>query len=190
MFSDHVEIPKNFKECYASDKTSERLWFLCEKIEGWGKFLLWFIVVSGLIIALLSSITVREISKGVYFTYTDRETSFDFMIFITMMLSTITYAFIEYCVYHILALLISSLASIVHNTRVTANIAIYNAAKKNEMINEESGKTMPLAPNHMFGYSLSQLAKEKSNDSFWICKKCATKNNANDLYYKDCGEYK
>ena len=140
MFSDNVEkkVPKNLKECYSIDNTSQNLWLWCERLEGWGKFLFWFIIVSGLITAIASSITVKEITKGIYYTYTDTETSFDFELFITALVSTSIYAFVEYCAYHVLALLISSLATMVQNTRITANIALYNVAKEEGILNKEN----------------------------------------------------
>lgn len=193
MFSDNVEkkVPKNLKECYATDNTSQNLWLWCERLEGWGKFLFWFIIVSGLIMAIASSITVREVTKGLYYTYTDTETAFNFAAFITTLVSTAIYAFVEYCVYHVLALLISSLATIVQNTRITANVTIYNAAKEEGILNEEPEKTTPSAPKQNTGYSLSELANKKTdgNDS-WICKECGTKNDVGNLYCKDCGKYK
>ena len=39
------------------------------------------------------------------------------------------YSFLEYCAYHILALLVGSLATIVQHTKITANITLYNSAK-------------------------------------------------------------
>ena len=52
--------------------------------------------------------------------------TFDFEIFIPLLLETALYAFLEYCAYHILALLIGALASIVQNTKISANVALYN----------------------------------------------------------------
>ncbi len=193
MFSDNAtkKVPKNLNECYKTDNTSQNLWSWCERLENWGKFLFWFIVVSGLIMSITSSITVREITKGMYYTYTDTETSFDFALFITSLVSTAIYAFIEYCVYHVLALLISSLATIVQNTRIAANVALYNAAKEEGIPNKEQESSTSSASKQNVGYSLSKLADEKTNtNGSWICKECGTKNDASNLYCKDCGKYK
>jgi len=105
------EIPKSLEECVVPDKTSQNLYSWAQRLEKWGMILFWVILAAGIIPALLS------ISKGQ-----------DFSIFVAQVLDTIIYAFIEYCVYHVLSLLISSLASIVKNTKITAKTTLYTAS--------------------------------------------------------------
>ena len=58
-------------------------------------------------------------------------------------------------------------------------------------LNEEPEKSTPSAPKQNAGYSLSELANKKTNgNDSWICKECGTKNDAGNLYCKDCGKYK
>lgn len=140
MFSGKAEktIPKNLKECYEADKTTHNLLVWSKRLDYLGQFLFVLIIVAGIILAITSSIAVNTTVVGPA-DDTITETSFDFVIFITSLITTAIYAFIEYCVYHVLALLISSLAAIVQNTKITANIALYNAAKE-EPLNDNSEK--------------------------------------------------
>lgn len=145
MFSGNAEkrIPINLSECYKTDNTTRNLWIWCERLEKWGKGLFCFLIISGLIIAIASSITVKEVVKGTYYVYTETETSFDVAIFITSLIQTATYAFLEYCTYHVLALLVGSLATIVQNAKITANVALYNAAKEEGTLNSSLSDELP-----------------------------------------------
>ncbi len=139
MFSGNVEkkVPKSFSQCYETDNTSRNLWIWCERLEKFGKILLWVIIIFGTIIAVSSSISTEEVTKGYYYTYTEEETSFDFALFIVTLTKTVIYAFVEYCIYHVLALLIAALATIVQNTRITANVALFVNSKAEKKVNEE-----------------------------------------------------
>ena len=134
MFSGNTEkrIPKNMEECIKPDSVSSNLWVWCERLEVLGKVLFWIIIVLGLFTAITTAISTDEIVSGSYYKYTERKTSFDIVVFITLIIEVLIYAFIEYCVYHVLALLIGALASIVQNTKVTANLALYNSIEKEE----------------------------------------------------------
>lgn len=135
IFSGNQEkkIPKNFKECYKTDSITQNLWLWCERLEKWGKILFWILLIGGLILSIRSSIVEKEVvvREATYWSdaKTEVRTTFDFELFIPLLLDTALYAFLEYCAYHIIALLIGSLASIVQNTKITANIALYNSAK-------------------------------------------------------------
>lgn len=135
MFSGNQEkkIPKNFEDCYKSDGITKNLGLWCERLEKLGSVLFWLIIISGIITAIASSFTVsvEEVTHGTYYTWTETETTtnFDWDIFVVSIVETALYAFIEYCVYHVLALLIASLASIVQHTKISANISLYTFAK-------------------------------------------------------------
>ncbi len=77
------------------------------------------------------SVSVEETTHGTYYTWTESETitTFEWDIFVVSIIETALYAFIEYCVYYVLALLIASLASIVQHTKITANISLYTSAQ-------------------------------------------------------------
>ena len=128
--SSNKKIPKNIEECIKQDLVSKNLWEWCKKLEKWGKILFWVLIIGGLFLSINSSIIEEEIivSSWVGETTEIRET-FSFEIFIPLFLNSILYAFIEYWTYHIITMLIGALASIVQNTTINSNIALYNAAK-------------------------------------------------------------
>ena len=132
MFSGYnkKEIPKNMEDCIKPDSVSSNLWGWCEWLEKWGKILFWVLIVGGLILSISTSIVEKEVvvREATYWSEAETELrkTFDFEIFIPLLLETALYAFLEYCAYHILALLIGALASIVQNTKISANVALYN----------------------------------------------------------------
>ena len=180
MSSSEKKVPKSLKECYATDKVSSNLWSWSERLEVWGGRVLVILIIIGIISTIGQAIQVVDIDED--------------LVFITVITSIITwilYAFIEYCVYHVLSLLIASLATIVQNTRITANIAIYNVAKEEGLFNEEPETHSSPKTKQPSGYSLSKLANGRTDSNgSWICKECGTKNDARKLYCKDCGKYK
>lgn len=135
MFSGNQEkkIPKSFKDCYKTDGLTQNLWLWCERLENWGKILFWVLIVGGLILSISTSIVEKEVvvREATYWSEAETELrkTFDFEIFIQLLLETALYAFLEYCAYHILALLVGSLATIVQHTKITANISLYKFAK-------------------------------------------------------------
>lgn len=167
MFKGNTEkiIPSNLKKCYETDNVAKNLWVWCERLETLGKVLFWILIISGVILALTSSITTVEETHGVYYTYTTEETEFDFNIFVNAILSTALYAFIEYCTYHILALLIGSLASIVQHNKISADIALYTATK-NEGIVFDNAETINNAPS-------DKTVTEKVEEKQISTKKCS-----------------
>ncbi len=202
MFSGHTEkkIPKDLESCYKLDAQDDavtyNLWRWSEATEKIGKILFWFIVISGIAIAIYTSISTVEVTKGTYYTYTKTETKFDVELFITALLDTARYALIEYFAYHVIALLIASLATIVQHTKITANIALYNAAKTYnideventtddmtdvEEVNEQEN-TEPVEQKKMFE---EVIPTEK-----WVCQKCGASNSKHSMCCSTCGEYK
>ena len=142
----HEKI-NSINDCLKPDALTENLWIWAERLEKLGKILFWIIIISGIVVALSTSITTAEVVKGIYYTYTTTETTFEFGIFFTAIVQTGVYAFIEYCAYHVLALLIGALANITQNTKATANMTEYVARKtlKEEDDNTiESGSAEPL----------------------------------------------
>ena len=136
MFSGNQEkrIPKNFNECYKADSITKNLWLWCERLEKLGSILFGLIIIFGIITAIEASftVTVEEVTHSNYYdtwTETETTTSFEWEVLLVSIVETALYAFIEYCVYHVLALLIGSLASMVQHTKITANIILYNSAK-------------------------------------------------------------
>ena len=198
MFSRNTDknVPKTLKDCYKTDSITENLWSWCIRLENWGKILFWILIVGGLILAITSSIVEKEVVIKEATMWSSAETelrkTFDFGIFFSLAIDTALYAFLEYCAYHIIALLVGSLARIVQNTKVAADVAIYNAAKE-----EKDDSTPENEKNESY---LSRAAKEvekpirnnnsvASSSKVWVCKKCGEKNSSG-MYCKSCGEYK
>lgn len=170
MFSGNQEkkIPKNFKECYETDNVTQNLWIWCERLEKWGKILFWVLIVGGLILSISTSIVEKEVvvREATYWgeAETELRKTFDFEIFIPLLLETALYAFLEYCAYHILALLVGSLATIVQHTKITANITLYNSAKTEGVIGDE--ETMTEQPQkHYEKSSVLSIVDPSKNDS-------------------------
>ena len=69
-------------------------------MEKLGKILFWTIIISGIIIAVGTSIETVE-KHYIYANGTYEETEFSFSVFLTAILQTALYAFIEYCSYHV-----------------------------------------------------------------------------------------
>lgn len=189
MFSGYIkkEIPKNMDDCIKPDSVSTNLWVWCERLEKWGKILFWILFIGGLIFSISSSIVEKEVvvREATYWSdaKTEVRTTFDFELFIPLLLDTALYAFLEYCAYHIIALLIGALASIVQNTKITADIALYNTAKNESLIFD----TVPQTNNNP---TLKTPPKKSTTGNPWICKNCDTKNNPYALFCKNCGESK
>lgn len=136
MFSRQIkkEIPRSVDDCIKPDLVSTNLWEWCEWIEKWGKILFWVLLIGGLVLSISGSIVEKQVvvKEATRWSEAEKEirTTFDFERFIPLLLDTILYAFLEYCVYHVIALLIGALASVVQNTRISANVALYNTTYK------------------------------------------------------------
>ncbi len=103
------------------------------RLETLGKILFVAIIVIGVITAITSSF-YEDISIYSYRT----ETKFDWGMFFLQLMDTALTAFIEYCVYHVVALLIGALASITQNTRATARILEYKETVSKKSVMHET----------------------------------------------------
>lgn len=128
MFSETLKEAQinSINDCTRIDPVSDNLWTWAKRIETLGKILFWILIIDGLILSILSGYAGIGIEK--YLMPNDNE--FNFNIFLMSFLEYGLYAYLEFCSYHILALLIGSLASIVQNTRTTAKLAEYTARKE------------------------------------------------------------
>ena len=148
MFSGNQEkkIPRNFKGCYKTDSITQNLWLWCERLEKWGYILFWILIVIGVIDTIIAGINAQQLIEqiGAETVEEIREASAEmgieiptvFEALVNNLLSWTLYSFLEYCAYHILALLVGSLATIVQHTKITANIALYTTAKAEDVIDD------------------------------------------------------
>ena len=118
--------PKNLEECMDTSLVTSKLWSWSDWIERVGTILCALIIILGLIISIANSITTEKVE------------SFSFVVLLTSLITWGFYAFFEYCAYRTLALLIAALASIVQDTKISARVALYKAAK-------EESETYPYA---------------------------------------------
>ncbi len=175
MSTTEKKIPKSLKDCYVTDAVSYKLWYWSDWLEVWGGRVLIALIVIGIISIIAQAVQIADINED--------------LVFITVISSLVKwaiYVFIEYCAYNVLSLLIASLATIVQNTRITANVAIYNTAKEEGILPEDSED-----PITNSGYSLTKRARPRTDSNgFWFCEECGTRNEAKALHCKDCGKYK
>ena len=181
MFSgkEQKQVPQSLSECTAQDKTATNLHIWAERLEKWGSILFGLLILVGIISTITQTIEVADINEDLAFSAC-----------ITSLITWGLYAFIEYCAYHALALLVSALASITQNTIITANVALYEASK-----NEPKAAPVQSAPKFS--------AASFSTDSFtpipkgpaptantWVCKNCGTSNKKEYGQCKKCGQYR
>ena len=134
------KVPKTIEECVEVDSLSKHLWNWAHRLERYGKIVLGIIIACGFILAIYAGIVANETGEFVWGA-------------ILMTAGTWTaYAVVEYCAYYALFLLISALASVVQNTTITANIAVYSASY-------QRGRT---ADSQSVMKELGELAKRKA----------------------------
>ncbi len=160
------QIPKTLNECIRTDSTVSNLHAWAERLERWGETLFVILIVVGVIATIIEAAALVDVNED--------------MIFPTIVTSIITwglYAFIEYCAYHVIALLISALASITQHTMISANIALLESSKNNEV--EEAPQSS--APKAV-------LPKNDLPKSQKTCYACGYKQSAKNVACEKCGE--
>lgn len=131
---DKNAIATSIDECVKTGPVSEELWgwsMWCDKI---GKILFWVMIIWGIITSIIVGITVNKYGG----------TKFSFNLFISELIQRIIYAWLEYIIYHIISILISSLATITQNTRVTAKLTEYQLRKHENSFASEDSKVKSL----------------------------------------------
>lgn len=120
MFSGKKDkkIPQTLSECTRADDTVSNLHIWSERLENWGQVLFVILIIVGIISTISATIEMADVDEDLVFST-----------LIGSAASWSLYAFIEYCAYHVLALLISALASITQHTIITANVALFEATK-------------------------------------------------------------
>ena len=157
MFNSDKRIPRSLKECYETDRVTSILLGWSAWLRKWGIRMLIILIVFGIISTISDGIEISDIDES--------------MVVFTVITSAITwlwYAVIEYCAYNALALLIDALATIVQNTKITANIALYNAAKDEGVLDEENTASEPKVNKN-----IPPKVKEKpQTEHSWRCDGC------------------
>ena len=110
--------PQSIEDCTSQDSLTETLWSWAINLEKYGAVLLVLILLGGVLTAWSSAQVITNVAGN---------TEFSAPLFIASFMSTIIYAVLEYLVYHVLALLVASLAKIVQSTRAAARLAEWTA---------------------------------------------------------------
>ena len=114
------QTPATLDDCVRPDALSSQLWSWAQNLEKYGQWLLVLIVVGGILTSYFGAQVETSASS---------DPEFSPILFLSSFLQTIVYALVEYFLYHVLSLLVASLAKLVHNTRTAARIAEYRARK-------------------------------------------------------------
>lgn len=185
MFSGKKEkqIPQNLSECIKPDETVTNLHTWAERLEYWGSILFGLLIAIGIVSTIIETIEVANINEDLAFSAC-----------VTSLITWGLYAFIEYCAYHALALLISALGSITQNTIITANIALYEASKNAPNVDpvQSAPQSTPKFSAASFSpdsYTPAPKAPAPTADT-WVCKNCGTSNKKEYGQCKKCGQYR
>lgn len=148
MFSGNREkqVPKTFYDCYKTDNVTNNLWLWAERLETIG-------IVLAVIIGIATLITFIAIAIGEY----------EYSLILVGIIAAPIAAFLEYISFHIIALLIGSLASIVQNTKISADIALFT--NKDNNINDSTKNKKSKSTNTPNGIKTSnnKQSSEKNN---------------------------
>ncbi len=148
-------VPTSLKECYEVDEVSKKLSQWADWLKIWGKRILIIMLVFGVFSTIEDAIAMADIEEEmVVFTI------------ITSLASWALYAFIEYCTYNAVSLLVLALATIVQNTKITACVSLYNASKEEPVVAEEEPKTTAEVK------VVKEVTKETAHS--WRCSNCGT----------------
>lgn len=161
-------------ECVQSDRLSNDLWTWAHRLEKLGMALFVLLLVYGIYAAAQGAMVEEVHSWGV-------ETEFDFMAFLVGLIDWAFYAFIEYCLYHVVALLIGALAGIYQNTKAAARLQEYQTRK---------GEGVPAAGVRKAEGTLAAGEKsspEAKEDGRVTCPKCGTPQHAVREKCYNCG---
>lgn len=161
MFSDvqQKEIPKSFKDCYANDQITDNLWQWAKHLETIGKF---FAIVSG-IATFITGIAMIEATDGS-------------SILICFIAAPIV-AFLEYVSFHVIALLVGSLATIVQHTKITANINMLKYTQENNInniSNDNNGNNNAVIKSFINNDVQKKESSPEEITHSWRCNKCGS----------------
>ncbi len=166
MFSgkNDKRIPTTLNECLKPDSTVTDLHRWAVLLESWGKILLYILIIAGAISIIIKVGFLADAGED--------------MIIPTIITSLITWglcAFLEYIGFHVIALLISALASITQNTIISANVALFESGKNNGVpeATQPSPSKAPL-PNRNLpkGQKKCYACGHVQSDHNTRCEKC------------------
>ncbi len=131
----------------------------------------WLIIIIGTIVTIGVTVTDIEIRR-------EDEVMESFFIALS---STVIGAAMEYVLYHVIALLIGSLASRTHHTAISANLLLYQATHENTGLatQKEAKRKQPIIVA-----AVNERTTAPTVD--WICPKCGCMNKAGNMFCQKC----
>lgn len=171
MFSGNQEkrIPKEFRDCYKTDGITQNLWLWSERLEKWGFRFCLVLGIIGIISIISDGVQTAQLIDELGIDMSEVRTAAAelgievksvFEVVVEGILKWFFYCFLEYCAYHVLALLVGSLASIVQHTKITANITLYTAAKAENITDDYLEETNDVNDNKNRSESNNKKAKK------------------------------
>ena len=149
------DVPTSLEECYEVDAVSKKLSQWADWLRIWGKRVLIILIVFGIFSTIEDAVDMADIDEElVVFTI------------ITSLASWVLYAFIEYCTYNAVALLVLALATIVQNTKITARTILYNASKS-----ETNKETENVVATEIAEIKEKKVVRNETKHS-WRCNNC------------------
>lgn len=116
--------PVSVEDSVKTDKVISELWSWCSGVETLGMILFVILIIIGIITSIIAGFEPDGTSY-----YGEVKYKFNFGTFFMNLVDAAICAFIEYCIYHVVALLIGSLASITQHTKATAKLLEYQLSK-------------------------------------------------------------
>lgn len=187
--SKHVK-PISVEDSIKSDRVIDNLWSWCSRLETLGMVLFVILIIIGIIASIIAGFEVVDIS------YSGKpEYEFNFGMFFLSLLDYALYAFIEYCAYHVIALLIGALASITQNTKATARLLEYQMSE-NELPDENEWKCKncgKINSNYVGTCACGNIKAENELNNYdkttskRYCENCGAKIADSVIYCHCCG---
>ena len=191
------QIPASLNECTREDPTVSNLHIWAERLETWGRILFWGLISVGIFVTLITTIEayelLEELDKSVdlnELALAGMEIPSVWEVFLSNLWKWGLYAFLEYCAYHALALLISALASITQNTIITANVSLFKASGGSAASETapQTDTTPKSTINNMPPRTYNRPTTPLPN--MWECKHCLTYNKNEYGQCKNCGKFR
>ena len=174
VFGEHKqkEIPRSLQDCTKMDGVSKSLWQWAKILETIAFVLFWLNAIAGLIVGI--ALGADAYDDG-------------FWLFMAGFFGGLFAGVLAYLAFFVAALLVGSLASIVENTRVSADVALFEAARAGGIVNKnEATKTGDAVEENVVatGGSVQQESARETPQ-----KKCDV---VRDVVYtcKGCGQEK
>ena len=158
-------IPQYLTDCTKVDGTSSELFNWAEKVDHLANTLFWISVIMG----LLTGLVLFSVDFD----------NFWWVALVVLLLFVIN-GLINYFILHVIAVLINALASIVHNTDVTANVALLEASANPNITIQKPASPTP-------SYSGRSSKPAPMTKRVCRCGKCGIERHSEDEFCPNCG---